>query len=609
MNRLGNIHRLTIISLFFRSFFLFATLFWGDITWAMKPTTSTKKGNYSTTTTTCTKTCDSDKHYFDDFSDEEEITAKYVITITDTGTKKQKEDDSDSQSSHSRQKKQHPSKSSSSRSSDSEESSSSGDDGRWSDSKKYAYLDKLSATTVTLDELSLEDFKNLVITTEEDSESLKEKEKEKERTFHATRTRSGSDSESDTKIKTKHRIAYFSPGIKSVLLTIFGKEQKGAVLAAYSFTDTDITNALVKQKTTIPDFKSCIFLNNKEKSCHSAPVQTALRKNGIPVLFHQRWSDTTTNRNKNRAEGEPDFFEDMHHKINIFFENDSQPLAIVGSYNLTQSAEQSQRNNIYLIRDPHCIEQFLACLEHLYTKRLPAVGQQNLPNDHLTKLFTSLRTDLTTRKQEDPEQRVTAYFNPPLPGQPSTAIMPILEKLFSTENKAIYAAQNYFTLYNLAQAWVDRKNSIEKDNKRTLKSKLVIDKEYSNNLCSALNVLIENSISVVVYNGPEQMHHKFIYFKENKDGLSALWTGSQNFTGQSTVNNWENGILAFGEHADTRYKTEFKDLFSRANRLLVAENSKSFSAFGARRLNGIPDSRLNINKNTCTEKFPKAPKP
>lgn len=147
--------------------------------------------------------------------------------------------------------------------------------------------------------------------------------------------------------------ALFSPdhNVRERLISFIANEKKSIKIAAFSFTDPDITDALCTARkkgimvTVITDPNSLQDRGGKIG---------ILCESGIEVRVYN------ANYAKNTA---PSY---MHHKFVIFQENENDlPILWTGSLNLTKSACNKNQENVTIIRDAKTIADFKAQYEIL----------------------------------------------------------------------------------------------------------------------------------------------------------------------------------------------------------------------------------------------------
>lgn len=145
----------------------------------------------------------------------------------------------------------------------------------------------------------------------------------------------------------------FSPdhNVRERLLSFIANEQKSIKIAAFSFTDPEITDALCaarKKGVTVGVITDPNSLQDRGGKIG------ILCESGIEVRVYN------ANYAKNTA---PSY---MHHKFVIFQENENDlPVLWTGSLNLTKSACNKNQENVTIIRDAKTIADFIAQYEIL----------------------------------------------------------------------------------------------------------------------------------------------------------------------------------------------------------------------------------------------------
>jgi hypothetical protein len=168
---------------------------------------------------------------------------------------------------------------------------------------------------------------------------------------------------------------------------------------------------------------------------------------------------------------------------------------------------------------------------------------------------------------ESPEELVEAEEAAEIVSFPQCHFSPqsieqVLVSLIAQENESIRAAYYEFTLFSLAQAWVERKKT------QAIFGELLVDKKFQQKITAALLYLHDNEVPLFSVDTDSSlseteyanMHHKFFIFYDNVGHKKLLVTGSFNCTGSAEEKNWENIVIIDDESVVLKFIEEWKRL-------------------------------------------------
>lgn len=130
-----------------------------------------------------------------------------------------------------------------------------------------------------------------------------------------------------------------------------------------------------------------------------------------------------------------------------------------------------------------------------------------------------------------------------------TDIIDAIRNIISHEKKQIMGALYRFTRYDIAQHIIEQK----------VDTSLVIDHDFQSDFCTALRLLCTNNVSIRQWatGRYNNMHNKFLVFKDNVEHKTIVITGSFNLTGQASERNAENIIILDDAETADQYAQEF----------------------------------------------------
>jgi phosphatidylserine/phosphatidylglycerophosphate/cardiolipin synthase-like enzyme len=142
--------------------------------------------------------------------------------------------------------------------------------------------------------------------------------------------------------------ALFAPDddIKQVLLGLIQQEKQAILIAAFSFTDTDLALALIdahKRGVTIT-----IVMERSNSEGHYSKIPQ-LRSTGINLFLYPKVAELS----KAAAPGI------MHNKFMVFSDTINHKAVLwTGSFNFTKSASQINQENVLIVDDPSLIQAY-----------------------------------------------------------------------------------------------------------------------------------------------------------------------------------------------------------------------------------------------------------
>lgn len=142
--------------------------------------------------------------------------------------------------------------------------------------------------------------------------------------------------------------ALFSPdnGIQKVLLGLIAEEKKNIFIAAFTLTNMEIAQALIKAHRRGVKVAVIVDGDKMRESYSKVPL---LYEAGITVYFYP----------KDKKERERFYKSLMHHKFMIFERSIiDHPILVTGSYNYTRSAETSNQENVVILSDSEVVNSF-----------------------------------------------------------------------------------------------------------------------------------------------------------------------------------------------------------------------------------------------------------
>lgn len=147
--------------------------------------------------------------------------------------------------------------------------------------------------------------------------------------------------------------ALFSPqdNIKETVIGLIKSEKEKICVASYTLTDQDIAKALIKAKKRGMQVE--LIVDKCYQSDKFSKVALIAQK-GIPVFVFQPMSkDNFCDVKKAKAYGL------MHNKFLIFYNNlEGKKILMTGSFNLTRSANEYNKENIVILENKEIIQDF-----------------------------------------------------------------------------------------------------------------------------------------------------------------------------------------------------------------------------------------------------------
>jgi len=159
--------------------------------------------------------------------------------------------------------------------------------------------------------------------------------------------------------------AYFSPdgGIQKRIIDRIDKAKSSIDIAIYSFTSNKVAKALIKAKKRGVAIR---VIMDREQFDDEHSQKNYLEKNEVTIKCLRG------KKIPNKAEddeGTETKFGSMHHKFIIFDGGGDDRLLMTGSYNITESAEKYNYENIIFITDKPIIQTYQKIFETLWNKR------------------------------------------------------------------------------------------------------------------------------------------------------------------------------------------------------------------------------------------------
>lgn len=150
--------------------------------------------------------------------------------------------------------------------------------------------------------------------------------------------------------------------LSPILLEVMGRAKKCLYIAAFSLTDKRMVNCIIDAHNN--GVEVCIITDaNNMKQIHSK-IQL-LVSNNVPVWYYDH---TLNPRCKKNGLAQPC----MHHKIIIV----DDEIVVTGSANFTRSGQNSNIENINILRDSITIEEYLAEFTRLKQFCIRCLSQQ-----------------------------------------------------------------------------------------------------------------------------------------------------------------------------------------------------------------------------------------
>lgn len=146
-----------------------------------------------------------------------------------------------------------------------------------------------------------------------------------------------------------HPQAFFSPGIKDVILKLISDETKLIRAAWFRFTLWDVAQALTdKQKGGI---NVSVLLDHEALAKDFRAPAKLMKEGGVTLI--------KTAPKQKPHHNDSNGYENMHHKYVIFGgDGKSGPLVGIGSWNCTSQAENNNWESFVLLRDKPTIKKF-----------------------------------------------------------------------------------------------------------------------------------------------------------------------------------------------------------------------------------------------------------
>lgn len=153
----------------------------------------------------------------------------------------------------------------------------------------------------------------------------------------------------------------FSPddNIRKTLLALIDSEQEQILIAIFSLTDQKIVKSLIaahKRGVRIELVADRSNAANQWNKVHT------LARAGIPVhLYPQETSGQCPEKGQEKCVGActHTVYSIMHHKFAVFTKTiDDRRLVFTGSYNFTNSASESNQENVVIIQEPAVAERY-----------------------------------------------------------------------------------------------------------------------------------------------------------------------------------------------------------------------------------------------------------
>lgn len=161
--------------------------------------------------------------------------------------------------------------------------------------------------------------------------------------------------------QSKIREVLFAPddNVQDLLITLINEEKESISVAAYSFTDQDIAQALINAQNRGVRVEVVVDGSSSITAYHKASF---LAKHRIPLWVYP---SVKTEGKQKRPKGI------MHNKFMIF-KNSLLNRSIIwtGSFNFTRSAQNINQENVIVLDDPHFVEK--------YTKRFDILKQRSI---------------------------------------------------------------------------------------------------------------------------------------------------------------------------------------------------------------------------------------
>ena len=158
--------------------------------------------------------------------------------------------------------------------------------------------------------------------------------------------------------------ALFSPqdNIKDIIINLIEHEQKSINLAIYSFTDPDITKALIDAHNR--GIRVEVAVDRGYASDKFSRV-SQLANAGIFVTVFQP-----------KISGDSKLNCIMHNKFFVFSKNlKNKQILVTGSFNCTRSANSSNKENVIITEDQEIINSYIQEFINLKKSCMPISGQ------------------------------------------------------------------------------------------------------------------------------------------------------------------------------------------------------------------------------------------
>lgn len=201
----------------------------------------------------------------------------------------------------------------------------------------------------------------------------------------------------------------------------------------------------------------------------------------------------------------------------------------------------------------------------------------------LLNVSLSFAMEPDERPEDRSQQKIVATITFPK-AYFRTDIIDAIKNIISHEKEQIIGAVYRFTRYDIAQQIVDKK----------VKSGFIVDQDFDKDFCAALRLLCKNNVPLCKWNKGKynNMHNKFLVFRNNIDNKQIVITGSFNFTAQAAERNAENIVILDSAEIAQQFTQEFSSLLADQKLITLADceyaGSNAKTSYN-RRLNHIPD--------------------